>query len=182
MVLPLAPTSVPAVPNIIIDQRGVNTDWNCEGYVGSAWNHAIFCKTVDSLASNDLLKGFQILGIVYILDWALCPIHHARLGKMLQMVPCSHVILKARTATLWKQRNESLIALQEFVATHPSWFVDNIMIDKTSLDGAWESGGTFMQKAEKGDEQFVGDGFVKEAKKNLQSEERSHSSEQSGEE
>ena len=56
------------------------------------------------------------------------------------------------------------------------------MIDGTSLDGAWESGGTFMQKAEKGDEQFVGDGFVEEAKEDSQSEERSRLSEQSGEE
>ena len=56
------------------------------------------------------------------------------------------------------------MALQEFVATHQSWFADNIMMDRTSLDGAWESGHTFVQKAEKGDKQFVGDGFVEEAK------------------
>ena len=52
------------------------------------------------------------------------------------------------------------MALQEFVATHPSWFVDYIMMDGILLDGAWESGGIFVQKVEKGDEQFVGDRFV----------------------
>ena len=74
------------------------------------------------------------------------------------------------------------MALQEFVATHPSWFVDYMMMDGTLLDGAWESGGTFVQKAEKGDEQFVGDGFVEEVKEDSQSEKRLHLSEQSGEE
>ena len=73
------------------------------------------------------------------------------------------------------------MVLQEFIATHPSWFVDYIMIDGILLDEAWESGGTFVQKVEKGDKQFVGDGFVEEAKENSQSEERSRSSEQSGE-
>ena len=182
MVLPLAPTSVSAVPNVVIDQRGVNTNWNCEGCVKSAWNHAIFCKTVDFLAPNNLFKGFQILGIVYILDWPLCLIQHTCLGKMLQMVPCPHVTLKVRTATLWKQGNGSLMALHEFVATHTSWFVDYIMMDKILLDGAWESRGTFVQKAEKSDEQFVDDEFVKEAKEDSQSKERSRLSEQSGEE
>ena len=131
MVLLLASTSVPTVSNVVIDQRGVNTDWNCEGCVGSAWNHAIFCKTVDSLAPNNLFKGFQILGIVYILDWALYPIHHTCLGKMLQMIPYPHATLKDRTTTLWKQGNGSLMALQEFVATHLLWFADYIMIDGT---------------------------------------------------
>ena len=56
------------------------------------------------------------------------------------------------------------------------------MIDGTSLDGAWKSGGTFVQKAKKGDEQFLDDGFVEEAKEDSQSEEWSRSSEQSGEE
>ena len=74
------------------------------------------------------------------------------------------------------------MALQEFVATHPSWFVDYIMMDGILLDGAWESGGTFVQKAKKGDEQFVGDGLMEEAKEDSQSKERSRSSELSGEE
>ena len=38
------------------------------------------------------------------------------------------------------------------------------MMDGTLLDGAWESGHTFAQKAEKGNKQFVGDRFVEEAK------------------
>ena len=164
MVFPLAPTSVSAVPNVVINQRGVNTNWNCEDCIGNAWNYAIFCKTVDSLAPNNLFQGFQILGILYILDWALCPIHHACLGKMLQMVPCPHATLKDRTATFWKQGNGSLMALQKFVVTHPSWFADYIMIDGTLLNRAWESGHKFVQKAKKGDEQFVVDGFVEEAK------------------
>ena len=119
---------------------------------------------MDFLAPNDLFKGFQILGIVYIFDWALCPIHHAGLVKMLQMVPYPHATLKNRTATLWKQENGSLMVLQEFVATHLLWFADYIMMDGISLDGAWESGHTFVQKAEKSDEKFVGNRFVKEAK------------------
>ena len=119
---------------------------------------------MDFLAPNNLFKGFQILGIVYILDWALRPIYHGRLEKILQMVPYPHATLKDRTATLWKQENGSLMALQEFVATHPSWFADYIMMDGTSLDPAWESGHTFVQKAEKGNKQFVGNGFVEEAK------------------
>ena len=182
MVLPLALTSVPTIPNVVIDQGGVNTHWNCEGCVGSAWNHVMFCKTLDFSAPNDLFKGFQILGFVYILDWALCPIHHVCFKKMLQMVLCPHATLKVRTAILWKQGNGSLIAIQEFVATHPLWFVDYIMMDGTLLDGAWESGGTFVQKAEKGDEQFVGDGFMEEAKEDSQSKELLRLSEQSGEE
>ena len=56
------------------------------------------------------------------------------------------------------------------------------MMDGTSLDKAWESGSTFVQKAEKDDEQFVGDAFVEEVKEDSQSEERSRLSEQSGEE
>ena len=83
---------------------------------------------------------------------------------MLQMVPCPHATLKDRTATLWKQGNGSLMALQEFVATQPLWFADYIMMDGTSLDRAWESRHTFVQKAEKGDKQFVDNGFVEEAK------------------
>ena len=43
------------------------------------------------------------------------------------------------------------------------------MMDGTSLDGAWESGRTFVQKAEKGNKQFVSDGFVEEAKEDSQS-------------
>ena len=74
------------------------------------------------------------------------------------------------------------MALQKFVATHPSWFVDYIMMDRTSLDSAWGSGSTFMQKAEKGDKQFFGDRFMEEAKEDSQSEEQSRLSEQSGEE
>ena len=42
------------------------------------------------------------------------------------------------------------------------------MMDGTSLDRAWESGGTFVQKPEKGDKQFVGDEFVEEVKKDSQ--------------
>ena len=180
MVLSLALTSVSAIHNVVINQKGVNIDWNCKGCVRSAWNHTIFCKIVDSLASNDLFTGFQILGIVYILDWALCSIHHARPEKMLQMIPCPHATLKVRTATIWKQGNGSLMAPQEFVVTHPSWFIDYIMMNGNSLDGTWESGDTFVQKAEKGNKQFVSDEFVEEAKENSQSKERSRLSEQSG--
>ena len=74
------------------------------------------------------------------------------------------------------------MALYKFVATHPLWFVDYIMIDETLLDGAWESASTLAQKAKKGDKQFVSDRFVEEAKKNSQSEERSCLSKQSCEE
>ena len=38
------------------------------------------------------------------------------------------------------------------------------MMDGISLDGAWESRHTFVQKAKKDDKQFVGDEFVDEAK------------------
>lgn len=41
------------------------------------------------------------------------------------------------------------------------------MMDKTLLNGAWESRDIFIQKAEKGNKQFVGNGFVKKVKKNL---------------
>ena len=54
------------------------------------------------------------------------------------------------------------------------------MMDGTLLDGAWESGGAIVQKAEKGNTQFVGNGFVEEAKEDSQSKEWSRLSEQSG--
>lgn len=66
---------------------GLNNHFQCEGCVGHPWNHAIFCKTVDSLVPIDLFKCFQILGIVYIFDWSLCPIHHARLGHTSVAIP-----------------------------------------------------------------------------------------------
>lgn len=46
--------------------------------------------------------------------------NHARLGRMLKMEERPHAILKFRTAEQWDNRNGSLMALQGFVATHPT--------------------------------------------------------------
>ncbi len=50
-----------------IDDRGVRKDWDYLTCKARPWDHAEFCKTVDSRIRLDLFKGFQILGIVYIL-------------------------------------------------------------------------------------------------------------------
>lgn len=72
-------------------------------------------------------------------------------------------------ATLLKQRNGSVMALQKFIKIHLLWFMDYIMIEEILLNWAWESGGIFVQKAEKRDKQFDDDEFVREAKENSQS-------------
>lgn len=144
MILLLVSTSVSAILNGVINQKSVNTDWNCKGSVGSIWNHSIFCKIVDSWAPNNLLKGFQILVIVYIFDQMLCSINRACFEKMLQILLCNHLILKDCTTILSKQSNGSLMVLQEFIATHASCFIDYIIIDGTLLDGAWESEAAFV--------------------------------------
>ena len=122
-----------------IDERGVNLDWDCTGCFGHPWSHEKFCKTVDSPVGVDLFKGFQILGIVYILEWELCEQHHARLGRMLQMEGCSHRILKARTAKLWELGSGSLGALQSFMALHLDWFRDIIIIDGSYINAVFDN-------------------------------------------
>lgn len=90
----------------------------------------------------DSFKGFQILGIVHILDWPLRPKHH---DNMLQMKECPQAILKDKAAKFWNYGNGSLVALQELIATNPSWFKDYVIIDESSLDetldGSFEFGG-----------------------------------------
>ena len=122
-----------------VDERGVNLDWDCAGCFGHPWSHEKFCKTVDSPVGVDLFKGFQILGIVYILEWELCEQHHARLGRMLQMEGCSHRILKARTAKLWELGSGSLGALQSFVASHSAWFRDVVIMDGSYINAAFDN-------------------------------------------
>ena len=60
-----------------MDERGVRKDWDCSACKARPWDHAEFCRTVDSRIRLDLFKGFQILGIVYILGWELCDVYHA---------------------------------------------------------------------------------------------------------
>ena len=50
-----------------MDDQKVKKDWNCLTCKVYSWDHAKFCKTIDSQIWLDLLKGFQIFGIVYIL-------------------------------------------------------------------------------------------------------------------
>ena len=60
-----------------VDKREVKLDWDCPGCFGHPWSHGKFCKIVDSLVGVDLFKGFQILRIVYILEWKLYKQHYA---------------------------------------------------------------------------------------------------------
>ena len=50
-----------------MDDRGVKKSWDYLAYKAHPWDHAEFCRTIDSWMHLDLFKGFQILGIVYIL-------------------------------------------------------------------------------------------------------------------
>ena len=87
----------------------------------------------------DLFKGFQILGNVYILEWELCKQHYARLRRMLQIEGCSHQILKARTAELWELGSGSLGVLQLFVALHSDWFRDDVIMDGSYINAAFDN-------------------------------------------
>ena len=122
-----------------VDERGVNLDWDCAGCFGHPWSHEKFCKTVDSPVGVDLFKGFQILGIVYILEWELCKQHHARLRQMLQMEEYSQRIFKARKGELWELGSRMLGALQLFVASHPAWFRDVVIMDRSYINAAFDN-------------------------------------------
>lgn len=43
-----------------------------------------------------------------------------------------------KIAKLWKKASESLLALQEFMSTHPAWFNKLLFMDKIDLDTAIE--------------------------------------------
>lgn len=64
----VAPTTVR--PAVVADERAMKIDWRCQSFVsGHPWNHARFCKIVDSRVPMDLSKGFSDLGDRYILDY-----------------------------------------------------------------------------------------------------------------
>ncbi len=121
-----------------IDERGVKKDWNYLAYKARLWNYAKFCKTVDSRIRLDLFKGFQILRIVYILQWELCNVHYAELRQMIQLEKYELRVLRARTAKLWEVGGNNMQALQPFVSTYLSWFSKLVMIDGSILDDAFK--------------------------------------------
>ncbi len=121
-----------------IDDRGVRKDWDYSACKARPWDNAKFCKTVDTRIRLDLFKGFQILGIVYILRWELCDIHHACLEQMLQLEKCEPEVFRARIAKLWEVGGKNMSALQTFVPTHPSWFSELVMMDGSIMDNAFK--------------------------------------------
>ncbi len=120
-----------------MDDRRVRKDKDCSAYKARPCDHPEFCKTLDSRIRLDLFTGFQILGIVYILQWQLCDVHHACQGQMLQLEKCKPEVLRARTAKLWERGGKNMPALQAFVSTHLSWFSELVMMDGSIMDDAF---------------------------------------------
>lgn len=80
-----------------IDDKRVKKDWDCLACKVCPWDHAKFCKIVDSQICLDLFKGFQIFKIINILQWKLCNVHHTHLGQIFQLEKCEPRVLKTRT-------------------------------------------------------------------------------------
>ena len=57
--------------DFIVDKSRVNLNCDCASYFGHLWSYKKFCKKVNLPMNVYLFKLFQILEIVYILEWKL---------------------------------------------------------------------------------------------------------------